>query len=91
MNDSDVDRLIDKTHMRTTKRISQHIRHDHPEVTDKQIDKVNKARPKDSYRHQTIIKYHVTTIQYLQIINMLFRWIYLNNLEIADRNFRNIF
>ena len=48
MNDSDVDRLIDKTHMRTTKRISQHIRHDHPEVTDKQIDKVNKARPKSN-------------------------------------------
>ena len=58
MNDSDVDRLIDKTHMRTTKRISQHIRHDHPEVTDKQIDKVNKARPKDSYRHQVSRYYY---------------------------------
>ena len=58
MNDSDVDRLIDKTHMRTTKRISQHIRHDHPEVTDKQIDKVNKARPKDSYHHQVSRYYY---------------------------------
>ena len=58
MNDSDVDRLIDKTHMRTTKRISQHIRHDHPEVTDKQIDVVNRSRPKDSYHHQVSRYYY---------------------------------
>ena len=65
MNDSDVehvmpsrvnsvDRLIDKTHMRTTKRISQHIRH----IPQQQIDKVNKARPKDSYHHQVSRYYY---------------------------------
>ena len=54
MNDSDVDRLIDKTHMRTTKRISQHIRH----IPQQQIDVVNRSRPKDSYRHQVSRYYY---------------------------------
>ena len=54
MNDSDVDRLIDKTHMRTTKRISQHIRH----IPQQHIDVVNRSRPKDSYRHQVSRYYY---------------------------------
>ena len=54
MNDSDVDRLIDKTHMRTTKRISQHIRH----IPQQQIDVVNRSRPKDSYHHQVSRYYY---------------------------------
>ena len=54
MNESVVDRLIDKTHMRTTKRISQHIRH----IPQQQIDVVNRSRPKDSYHHQVSRYYY---------------------------------
>lgn len=54
MNESVVDRLIDKTHMRTTKRISQHVRH----IPQQQIDVVNRSRPKDSYHHQVSRYYY---------------------------------
>ena len=51
MNDSAVDRAIDKTHLRTTKRIVPHVKRQHPNVTEQQIKAVNKTRPKDSYSH----------------------------------------
>ena len=51
MNDSAVDAAIDKTHLRTTKRIVPHVKRQHPNVTEQQIKAVNKTRPKDSYSH----------------------------------------
>ena len=51
MNDSAVDAAIDKTHLRTTKRIVPHVKRHHPNVTEQQIKAVNKTRPKDSYSH----------------------------------------
>ena len=51
MNDSAVDRAIDKTHLRTTKRIVPHVKRQHPNVTEQQIKAVNMTRPKDSYSH----------------------------------------
>ena len=70
MNDSTLDRLIDKTHMRSTKRISQHIRKEHPEVTDKQIDVVNKSRPKDAYHHQVSRYYYPIFANHLHAYQM---------------------
>ena len=55
MNESQLDRLIDKTHMRTTKRITQHIKKEHPGVNDKQIDRVNNhAIPTERKNKETI-------------------------------------
>ena len=51
MDDSAVDAAIDKTHLRTTKRIVPHVKRQHPNVTEQQIKAVNKTRPKDSYSH----------------------------------------
>ena len=52
MNDSAVDVAIDKTHLRSTKKIIPHIRRQYHNVTEQQISAVNKTRPKDSYRHK---------------------------------------
>lgn len=52
MNDSAVDVAIDKTHLRSTKKIIPHIRRQYHNVTEEQIRAVNKTRPKDSYRHK---------------------------------------
>ena len=52
MNDSAVDSAIDKTHLRTTRKITPHVKRKHPNVTEQQIKAVNKTRPKDSYSHE---------------------------------------
>ena len=70
MNDSTLDRLIDKTHMRSTKRISQHIRKEHPGVNDKQIDRVNRSRPKDAYHHQVSRYYYPIFANHLHAYQM---------------------
>ena len=52
MNDSAVDSAIDKTHLRSTRKITPHVKRKHPNVTEQQIKAVNKTRPKDSYSHE---------------------------------------
>ena len=52
MNDSAVDSAIDKTHLRSTRKITPHVKRKHPNVTEQQIKDVNKTRPKDSYHHE---------------------------------------
>ena len=54
MNDSVglIDSAIDKTHLRTTRKITPHVKLKHPNVTEQQIKAVNKTRPKDSYSHE---------------------------------------
>ena len=56
--------------MRSTKRISQHIRKEHPEVNDKQIDRVNKSRPKDAYHHQVSRYYYPIFANHLHAYQM---------------------
>ena len=62
MNDSAVDRAIDKTHLRTTKRIVPHVKRQHPNVTEQQIKAVNKTRPKDRERPDTFPAYFLILI-----------------------------
>ena len=54
MNDSAerIDTAIDKTHLRSTRKITPHVKRKHPNVTEQQIKDVNKTRPKDSYSHE---------------------------------------
>ena len=54
MNDSAerIDTAIDKTHLRSTRKITPHVKRKHPNVTEQQIKDVNKTRPKDSYHHE---------------------------------------
>ena len=47
-----IDSAIDKTHLRTTRKITPHVKRKHPNVTEQQIKAVNKTRPKDSYSHE---------------------------------------
>ena len=46
-----IDRAIDKTHLRSTKKIIPHVKSIVRGATDKEIEQENKTRPKDQYPH----------------------------------------
>ena len=69
MEDIDIDKAIDKTHLRSTKKIIEHIKKSYPDVTDEQVRRVIKTRPKDNYKHD-VSRY------YLVLININTRYAY---------------
>ena len=48
-SDAQIDRAIDKTHLKSTKKIIPHIKKQFADADDKRIERINKARPKDKY------------------------------------------
>ena len=50
--DQQIDLAIDKTHLRTSKKIHPHVLKKHPDVSMEKLEKVNKTRPKDEYPHK---------------------------------------
>ena len=47
-----IDRAIDKTHLRDTKKMAPHVRQVIPDATDKEIETENATRPKDEHPHK---------------------------------------
>ena len=72
MNDSAVDAAIDKTHLRTTKRIVPHVKRQHLLS--------NRSRPstRQDRRTHTVMIHSATTIQSSPIIATPFRWTFLS-------------
>ena len=58
LRDIDIDKAIDKTHLRSTRKIIQHIKKTYPDVTDEQVQRVIKSRPKDNYTHDVSRYYY---------------------------------
>jgi hypothetical protein len=50
--DEQIDIAIDKTHLRTTKKVIPHVKKKVGDATDKEIRAVNKKRPKDAHPHE---------------------------------------
>ena len=49
--DHEIDVAIDKTHLKTPRKMIKHIAKKHPDVSLERVEKVNKTRPKDEYPH----------------------------------------
>ena len=45
------ERMIDKTHLRSTRAITSYLQQSDPTITTEQVEAINSTRPKDSYRH----------------------------------------
>lgn len=70
MEDIDIDKAIDKTHLRSTKKIIEHIKKTYPDVTDEQVRRVIKARPKDNYKHDVSRYYYPIYSNHLHAYQM---------------------
>ena len=50
--DAQIDLAIDKTHLKSSKKIAPHVQRQYVDATPERVDRVNRTRPRDEHPHK---------------------------------------